>query len=250
MAKFLFIILFFLPNLSFAQFGVDESAIQDDDLQIGGDIFTDFNEDLEDTQILEDERFFRFGRFFSYQLGVGLTTFTGNRGKLFQDDPPSFATAVNFFTDFNSSYGLGIAYSKHSFFLEEKTKGFPLNPALFVDIAILRAQFNYRYYIDTADLGTAITYSNPYFSVRIEYWYMSYKFIDRPELDTQTANGFGLGLGGGLEFPIKLKESYINVEGLWHRINFKDKYTSNYQNVVPDLVGDALTIFTSYVFNW
>ena len=33
---------------------------------------------------------------------------------------------------------------------------------------MLRVYFSYRYYIDTSELGTAITYSNPYFTGRIK----------------------------------------------------------------------------------
>lgn len=47
---------------------------------------------------------------------------------------------------------------------------------------MLRAYFPYRYYIDTADLGVAITYSNPYLITRFEYWYMTNKFIDQPTI--------------------------------------------------------------------
>jgi len=48
--------------------------MMDDDLTIDGDIFNDFNEDLEATQVLEDERFYRYGRFFQAMIGLGTTT--------------------------------------------------------------------------------------------------------------------------------------------------------------------------------
>ena len=41
-----------LSSLAFAQ--VNFNNIDDDDLNIGGDIFSDFNEDLEDKQMMED----------------------------------------------------------------------------------------------------------------------------------------------------------------------------------------------------
>lgn len=65
-----FLILFLLSNLNFnqafAQAGVPGSLenIEDDDLNIGGDIFNDFNESLDEAQVVEDERFYRYGRFF------------------------------------------------------------------------------------------------------------------------------------------------------------------------------------------
>ena len=74
-----FSIISFSPN-GYSQ-AFDDGFV-DDDLNIGGDIFNDFNEDLESTQIMEDERFYRYGRFFSFQVGIGVTSFDGNRGPL------------------------------------------------------------------------------------------------------------------------------------------------------------------------
>ena len=82
--KLLFIIIInlillapFLPsNHAFAQDNANDIfAADDDDLNIGGDIFTDFNEDVENTKLVEDERFYRYGRFFSFNASIGLTTF-------------------------------------------------------------------------------------------------------------------------------------------------------------------------------
>ena len=53
----------------------------DDDVSVGSDIFNDFSEDLESSQVLEDERYYRYGRFFSVNLGTGVTNFTGKRGR-------------------------------------------------------------------------------------------------------------------------------------------------------------------------
>ena len=121
---------------------------------------------------------------------------------------------------------------------------------------MLRAFFGYRYYIDTSDLGTAITFSNPYFVGRFEYWYTTNKFVDLSGLDDETGGGVGLGLGFGLEFPIKLRESYLGVEFLIHQVNFFDKYTQDYAPKNPDgpgyedLTGKAWTVLVSYVINW
>ena len=81
--------------------------IDDDDLNVGGDIFNDFYEDIESAQIAEDERYYRYGRFFSFHLGLGLTNFGGNRGAAYEDSPPTYAMSVHYFKDFQSSFGLG-----------------------------------------------------------------------------------------------------------------------------------------------
>jgi hypothetical protein len=258
--KFIFLILLLAGPLQvWAQLDGDPFASEADDLNIGGDIFSDFNEDIESTKIAEDERFYRYGRFFSFQLGIGLTTFDGNRGTAYDDDPPTYNLGVNYFTDFRTSFGMGVEFSKHNFFLEDEVAGFRGEGAIgLVDVSMLRVYFSSRYYIDTADLGTAITYSNPYLTVRLEYWYVTNKYRDQEGLiPNDTGGGFGLGLGGGFEFPIKLKESYLGVEALWHSVSFHDKFTQLYRPApgnsgfgFEDLTGNVYSVMISYVINW
>jgi hypothetical protein len=85
---------------AFAQSNDQVMSEIDEDLNPGSDIFTDFNEDLESAQVLEDERFYRYGRFFSVNIGGGFTTFTGKRGKAYEDNPPTFHLSTNYFLDF------------------------------------------------------------------------------------------------------------------------------------------------------
>ena len=123
-----------------------------------------------------------------------------------------------------------------------------------VDITQLRVFWGYRYYIDTANLGTAITYSNPYLTGRLEYWYSVNKFRDRG--DDDNGGGLGVGLGFGLEFPIRIKESYINIEFLYHTVNFHDKFTTLYQPVAgstlgfQDLSGNVYSTIAAYVISY
>jgi len=130
-----------------------------------------------------------------------------------------------------------------------------LSPSI-VDVSILRVFFSYRYYIDTANLGTAITYSNPYFIGRLEYWYTTNDYKDQTQVPKDTGGGLGAGVGFGLEFPIELKESYIGLEFLFHSVAFFDKNTSDYAPKkegaygFEDLGGNAYSTMVSYVFNW
>ncbi|MDD0853255.1 hypothetical protein HBN50_09105 [Halobacteriovorax sp. GB3] len=257
MKKLAALLLLFLALSSNAQF--DPINFQEDELNIGGDIFSDFNEDLENTQVMEDERFYKFGRLFSFQLGLGLTQFGGNRGQLYEDDHPSYGMGINYFVDFQTAFGMGFEFSKHHFFMAEETQILDGEPLGFVDVSLLRVFLSWRYYIDTSDLGTALTYSNPYFIGRMEYWYTTTKYVDQEDLPNDKGGGLGVGLGFGFDFPIRIRESYINAEFLWHRVNFHDKYTDDYAQVnsegnlsggVADLTGDGYTMFVSYVFNW
>jgi hypothetical protein len=265
-AVFLFIFIAFNPaNLVHAQEASNDIfSADDDDLNVGGDIFTDFNEDIESAKMAEDERFYRYGRFFSFNLALGLTTFDGNRGLAYENQPPTYGLSFTFFKDFQSAYGLGFEYSKHSMFLKDAVHGFPDISAKcptgcapgFVDVSMLRIFFSYRYYIETANLGTAITYSNPYLIARLEYWYTTNDYTDQTEVEKDAGGGVGAGVGFGLEFPIEIKESYIGLEFLFHSVAFHDKNTRAYAPLndgeygFENLGGNAYSTMVSYIFNW
>lgn len=238
----------------------------EDDTTIGSDIFSDFSEDLESAQVLEDERFYRYGRFFAVHLGGGFTSFTGNRGAAYTDNHPSFHLSVDYFLDFRNVVTIGVEYSKHTMVIDTMVLatvdlGTPLG-AVVTDMT--RPFVGYKYYIDTTDLGTAITYSNPHLIGRLEYWHQVNKFIDQKTFNKQKGGGIGTGLGVGLEFPIEFKKSYISVEGLYHVVNFFDKYTKDYSQVVDvngvpdpdsaygydDLTGNVFTLMMTYNFTW
>jgi hypothetical protein len=240
----------------------NEQVLQEveDDLTPGADIFSDFNEDLESAQVLEDERFYRYGRFFSVNLGGGFTTFTGNRGRAYEDNPPTFHLSMNYFLDFQSAIILGIEYSKHTMILDTVVYGYKDQGRLGAVVTdFSRVFIGYKYYVDTTDLGTAITYSNPHVIGRLEYWYQTSKFIDVEGLPKDSGGGLGTGIGFGLDFPVEIKKSYIGVEALYHVVNFYDKFTQDFRQVpgradstygYEDLTGNVLTIIFSYNFTW
>ena len=65
--KKLFLTLLFLINSPvMAQMG----DFMDDDIELGSDIFSDFSEDITQKEMAEDERFYRYGRFFSFEKGI------------------------------------------------------------------------------------------------------------------------------------------------------------------------------------
>lgn len=236
----------------------------EDDINVGGDIFNDFNEDLEASQVVEDERFYRYGRFFSFNLGLGMTRFTGNRGRAYQTNlDPSFNMSLAYFFNFQSAFTLGFQYSKHAMFFGDVLNGYRNQEIGTVEVTMLRPFFGFRYYMDTANYGNAVTYSNPYFILRLEYWYQTNKFPDVKTLEKQTGGGLGTALGIGLEFPVELKKSYVGVEFLWHWVSFFDKFTQDYRacdssgcqtdpsvTTYDDLTGNAYDIFITYNITW
>lgn len=257
-SSILFLLLFSLPG--FAQSNDQIMQELDDDTTINGsDIFSDFNEDLESTQVLEDERFYRYGRFFSVNLGGGITTFTGNRGRAYDDNPPTFHLSVNYFLDFQKAILLGVEYSKHTMALDTAVFGYPEQGKIGIVVTDMTRLFTgFKYYIDTTDLGTAITYSNPYLIGRLEYWYQTNKFLTKKNFQAQKGGGIGTGLGFGFEFPVELKASYVDVEFLYHVVNFFDKYTQDYRQSddalstygYDDLTGNVISVMITYNFTW
>ncbi len=259
------LLLLFLFSISYSLYAqMIPSAmmdVEDDDMKVGSDIFTDFNEELDASHIMEDERYYRYGRFFTVNLSLGMTAFSGNRGLAYENEHPSFGLSIHVFNDFRTSFGLGFAYSKHHMYITDPVLGFQdldggadSGPG-FISVNMLRVFFAYRYYIDTTNLGTAITYSNPYFTMRLEYWYQTNKYIDQPIIGDDSGGGIGIALGGGLEFPLKIKESYLGLELLMHSVAYFDKYTQLYKGINPgtgydDLTGYCFTTMVSYVINW
>lgn len=262
--------IFLILIFSFSAFSqISPNNFPDDDLEVGSDIFQDFNEDLEAAQVAEDERFYRYARFYSINMGVGFTTFTGNRGLAFEDNHPTFHFGLTYFLDFQSAFVMGISLSQHIAFVDSFVELSGSEELGSIEQNMLRPYFGFRYYIDTQDLGTAITYSNPYLVGRIEYWYSTTNFPDNSFSSTDDGSGVGAGFGAGLEFPIEIKKTYFNVEFLYHIVQFGDKFTSDYrmrpaediENVCgddpcesgrgyQDLTGDVITLMFNYVISY
>ncbi len=257
----IFIKIIMLSLISFGALAQSPAELIEDDFNVGGDIFSDFNEDLEASQVMEDERFYRYSRFFGVNIGVGFTSFTGNRGVAYTDNHPSFALSLMYFIDFRNVFVMGFEYSKHTYFVDGFVNGVDEQIGA-IETNMLRPFFGFRYYIDTADLGTAITYSNPYFVGRLEYWYQTNIYLDNDDISDESGGGIGTGFGVGLEFPIEIKKTYFNVEVKYHVVNFFDKNTIDFQedptpdpgeepgNTFDNLNGDVITFFMSYNISW
>lgn len=228
-----------------------------DDLEQNGDIFSDFSEDVESKQIQEEERFYRYGRFVSANFGLGITTFTGNRGKAYHDDLPTFALGFTYFFSFRNAFSLGIEYSTHHMYIDTAVNSEPNSAIGGVRVTMLRPYFAYRYYVDTSDLSNIVTYANPYFIGRFEYWYQTNKFVDY-DRDTQTGGGLGVGLGMGIEIPLNMKKDFLGIELLFHEVDFFDKDTTDYQQTTDaastygydDLKGSVFSLIINYVVSW
>ena len=106
MKELILSLLFLINSPVMAQMG----DFMDDDIELGSDIFSDFSEDITQKEMAEDERFYRYGRFFSFEIGFGGTFFDGNRGAAYKNDPPSIGLQLNYFMGFNLSLGTWLRF--------------------------------------------------------------------------------------------------------------------------------------------
>ena len=177
----------------------------------------------------------------------------------------SSSLAVMYFINFRTVFTMGFEHSQHTAFIDTFVNGSPNELIGAVESSFLRPFFGVRQYIDTTNLGTAITYSNPYFVGRLEYWYQTNRFPENDNISDEAGGGLGTGLGFGLEFPIELKQTYFNVEFLYHVVNFFDKFTQDFRQIddpnhdqanfpsefgFEDLTGDVISVFMSYNVSW
>lgn len=200
---------------------------------------------------MRDERFFRYSRFFNFEISMGFTAFDGNRGSAYDNQNPSFGASVHYFMESNLTMGVGAAFSKHAMLIEEPTRGYPQEGGVgLIDVELYRFHYTIRFYIDTTNLGTAITFANPYLVGRIEYWYESNIFRDQPNIDPQKGGGLGFSGGLGLEFPIEFKEYYLGIEFLAHSLNLPDEYTQKLEPLYSNLAGYAYSLMFSFTQTW
>lgn len=256
--KYVVLLILFFGFVTKAQVDNWSSNFDDDLSSESNNIFSDFQEDVGTKEVQEDERFYRYGRFVSTAFGMGLTSFTGNRGKAYHDQHPTLSVGFIYFSDFQSAFGIGIEYSKHFMYLDNPTIDTADESYGTIEVTFLRPHLAYRYYLDTSDLSSLLTYANPYFIGRLEYWYQSRKFSDYD--GSSDSNGsVGASLGMGIELPIDLKKNFIGLQFLAHKVTLED--TDNGQFDIgncsgekcygyTDLKGMGYSIITSYLFSW
>jgi opacity protein-like surface antigen len=192
---------------------------------------------------------------------MGWTTFDGERGQAFEDNSsPGFGLGVNYYFESNITFGFGFNYSQNFFTIDEPVFGYPDPNTLPGNITVdnWRYYMSLRYYVDTSNLGSAITFANPYLIGRLEYWDVTYKYKNQPMYQDEKGKGLGWAFGLGLQFPLKMKEYNIGVEFLAHSVNWSDKFTQKYapiedENGQPvtgygyeDLNGMAFDLFVGF----
>ena len=186
--------------------------------------------------------FFQFGRFFGVSLGLGTEFADGYRGTLWQGGFPLVDFKFHYWFDFNLAIDMGFSIASH--FYDTKANNIGR-----VDVSMFHPAFDLKYYFDTKNLGSAISFSNPYIIVGAGSFTKTENFLLLGQQDS--TSGLGLSLGAGLEFVIAPKKTYLAIEGKMHFVRFKDTYTTLFQSQgLPNLTGNFYTMTCNLLLTW
>jgi hypothetical protein len=206
--------------------------------------FTEYGEFNEEADEEADAKFFAHGRFFGVSLGIGFEGVTGNRGLLYQGGFPMIDGKLHYWFDFNFAVDIDLYYAKHFYDTTDSNGGH-------VDVSMIHAGIDGKYYFDTKNLSSAISFANPFIEVGFgAYSQSKSSFVQAATEPPDTA--VGMSLGGGLEFVLSPKKAYLELEGRYHIVTFSDQYSTDFQssNNVSDLTGGFYTFSANVLFTW
>lgn len=204
--------------------------------------FTEYGEFNEEAEEAADTKFFQYGRFFGVSLGTGYQGLTGHRGRLWSGGAPAMDFRVHYWFDFNVALDLGVFIAPHYYTSDASS-------ASRVDVKMTRLGLNTKYYFDTKNLSAAISFANPHVLAGAGAYS---KVESSPGIEADSESVFGLNFGAGLEFAIKPKKVYFQLDGKYHIVTFGDVSNSDFatSHQIPDLTGDFYTISGSLLFTW
>ena len=222
--------------------GVEGKASKPEEDDYSTTPFTEYGEFNEARDEEADTKFFQYGRFFGVSLGIGFEFVDGYRGALWQGGFPMFDLKLHYWFDFNLAIDLGFFTAMQYF--DTKAQGLG-----HVDINILHVGVDVKYYFDTKNLGAAVSFANPYILLGAGSFSKTQNSLSQQTQDTDSS--VGVNLGGGLEFVMSPKKTYLEVEAKLHFVTFKDTYTTLFSSVnLPNLTGNFYTISTNVLFTW
>ena len=231
------------PRVSHAA-GKPDKTVQPEEDDYSSTPFTrygDFNMQHDED---DDTSFLQYGRFFGVSLGLGFQTITGNRGALYQGGFPVFDFKFHYWFDFSFALDLDIMSANHYF-------DAPTVYSSRTQVNILRLGIDLRYYLDVKNLSAPISFANPFIIVGAGSYTKNETRADGSPGSSDT--NLGMNAGFGLEFALKPKKTYFQIESKIHLVNFPDIDTSKF-NVkptnLPDLSGMYLSITGNFLFTW
>ncbi len=205
--------------------------------------FTEYGEFNEQADEDADTKFLQFGRFFGVSLGLGVEGLTGNRGLLWNGGFPMLDFKVHYWFDFNFAIDIGIFTVTHYYETTEDLGGH-------VDVPLFHIGADLKYYFDTKNLSAALSFANPYVLVGVGNFSKAENSYSKGT--SVTDSGFGMSAGGGLEFVLKARKTYLEIEGKAHLVSFKDTHATTFQtsNGIDDLTGILYTVSANLLFTW
>jgi hypothetical protein len=205
--------------------------------------FTAYGEFNEEENEEEELRFLQYGRYFGVSLGLGVQTLDGGRANIWEGGFPVFDFKIHYWFDFNLAMDMGFYTAKHSYNMGTALGGL-------TDVSIFHIGLDVKYYFDTKDIAAPITFANPYVIVGMG----QFSKTETPEnVSNQTSfSTFGASLGLGLEFAIRPKKTYFEVEAKAHFVSFPDdgENESRFAAFTDDFSGRFYTFTGSFLFTW
>ncbi len=218
------------------------SASSVDDSDYSSSAFSGYGEFQSWTDEESDVKFFQFGRFFGVSLGTGVQMLDGARGSLWQGGFPVVDVKIHYWFDFQLAMDLNYYSAQHYY----DTTALGLGR---VAINFNQIGMHLKYYFDTKNLSSTISFANPY----VIAGFGSYSKTENSLVQQTQAPETSMGVSGGfgLEFVIQPRKTYFELETKIHAIIFQDTYTTNFTGVgLPNLAGNFYTVVGSVLLVW
>jgi hypothetical protein len=223
--------------------GETKSPNKPEDEDFSGTPFTEYGEFNQADDEEEDAKFFQFGRFFGVSLGLGLQFVDGNRGALWQGGFPVVDFKLHYWFNFNIAVDMGFRTSQQYFDTTVLQQGH-------VDINMLWVGVDVKYYFETRNLSAPISFANPYILLGAGAYNKTQ--VSNSQQTNDQDSSLGVSAGAGLEFVLRPRKIYVELEGKIHIVTFKDTYTTVYQTNpgLSNLTGNFFTSTASFLFTW
>lgn len=201
--------------------------------------YGDFNQQDEEA---EGIKFLQYGRLFGVSIGTGYSGVFGDRGALYQGGFPMIDVKLHYWFDFHFAFDLAFWTANHYYTAPTNSDG----QSGTVTVNLYSLMFDIKYYIDTKDLTAPISFANPYFLVGAG----SMNKSETANGTTASDTAFAVAAGMGLEFALKPRSAYFDLEAKFYSANFQDTNDGEYAPAYPDLTGIWYTITGSFLFTW
>ena len=201
--------------------------------------YTDYGEFNEDEEEAETTQYLQYGRFFGVSLGIGTHGATGNRGQLWTGGFPLLDLKIHYWYNFNFALQFGYTTAPHSFSQTNNT----------TQVTMARAGLDLKYYFDTRDLSSAITFAGPYLFIGAGDFIKTQTSTISQTPDNDSA--VGLSFGAGMEFTVSPKRVYFYLQGQVDMVTFKDTSTGDFIGQgLGDLSGNFYSFIGGFLFTW